>query len=244
MTTVLLTRPLTQVAALEALVAKNGHQPLLFPTLEIQALKARVKREHYDAVIFISANAVEFGLEILEKITYSAIFTVGAATAKKLNDYQIDVNDFPRKNASSEALLALESVSCLRDKKILIFRGKGGRETLRIGFEKNHNEVEYAQVYDRVICSLSLQHQQSLKVFLSDPKGYISVTSNENLDGLMALAKQMGQLDNIKQYPLIVLSARIKAYANTCGFSQIIITPNISDQAIASVLERDDTLDN
>ena len=237
MTTVLLTRPLTQVVALEALVADSGHQPLLFPTLEIQALKARVKREHYDAVIFISANAVEFGLEILEKITYSAIFTVGAATAKKLNDYHVDVDDFPQKNASSEALLALDSVACLRDKKILIFRGKGGRETLRIGFEKNHNEVEYAQVYDRVICSLNAQHQKSLEVFLSDSKGFISVTSNENLDGLIILAKQMGQLDSIKKYPLIVLSARIKSYAHTCGFQQIIVTPDISDQAIVSVLE-------
>jgi uroporphyrinogen-III synthase len=237
MTTVLLTRPLTQVAALEALVTNSGHQPLLFPTLEIQALKAKVKCKHYDAVIFISANAVEFGLEILKKITYSAIFTVGVATAKKLNDYHIEVDDFPKKNPSSEALLALDSVSCLRDKKILIFRGRGGRETLRIGFEKNDNTVEYAQVYDRVICSLSEQHQKSLDVFLSGSKGFVSVTSNENLDGLIVLAKQTGQLDSIKNYPLIVLSARTKSYAQTCGFQQIIVTPDISDQAIASVLE-------
>lgn len=236
MVNVLLTRPLTQVAALESLVANHSDQPLLFPTLEIKALEASVERKQYDAVIFISANAVAYGMKILAQISYSSVFAVGAATAKKLNDYNISVDDFPQEKASSEALLSLKSVSCLQNKKILIFRGKGGRETLRIGFEKNHNEVEYAQVYDRVICSLSAQHQKSLEVFLSDSKGFISVTSNENLDGLMVLAKQLNHLDNLKNYPLIVLSERIKRHAHSCGFSQVIVTPDISDQAIVSVL--------
>ena len=236
MVNVLLTRPLTQVVALETLVANHGDQPLLFPTLEIKALEASIERKQYDAVIFISANAVVHGMKILAQISYSSVFAVGAATAKKLNDYNISVDDFPQEKASSEALLSLESVSCLQSKKILIFRGKGGRETLKIGFEKNHNEVEYAQVYDRVVCTLSELHKQSLKIFLSDLQGFISITSNENLDGLMVLAKQLKHLDNLKNYPLIVLSERIKRYADSCGFGQVIVTQDISDQAIVSVL--------
>jgi len=51
-------------------------------------------------------------------------------------------------------------------------------------------------------------------------------------------------LDSLKQYPLIVLSERIKKYAQSLNFKQVIVTPNISDQAIASVLEQDNTLDN
>ncbi|WPE17633.1 uroporphyrinogen-III synthase [Candidatus Thioglobus autotrophicus] len=236
MVNVLLTRPLTQVVALEALVADSGHQPLLFPTLEIKALEASIERKQYDAVIFISANAVVHGMKILAQISYSSVFAVGAATAKKLNDYNISVDDFPQEKASSEALLSLESVSCLQSKKILIFRGRGGRETLKIGLEKTHNQVTYAQVYDRVICTLSELHKQSLKGFLSDSQGFISITSNENLDGLMILAKQLKHLDNLKNYPLIVLSERIKQYAHSCGFSQVIVTQDISDQAVVSVL--------
>ncbi len=175
-------------------------------------------------------------MKILAQISYSSVFAVGAATAKKLNDYNISVDDFPQEKASSEALLSLESVSCLQSKKILIFRGKGGRETLKIGFEKNHNEVEYAQVYDRVVCTLRDLHKQSLKIFLSDSQGFISITSNENLDGLMVLAKQLKHLDSLKNYPLIVLSERIKRYAHSCGFGQVIVTQDISDQAIVSVL--------
>jgi len=244
MVNVLLTRPLTQVVALEALVADSGHQPLLFPTLEIKALEASIERKQYDAVIFISANAVVHGMKILAQISYSSVFAVGAATAKKLNDYNISVDDFPQEKASSEALLSLESVSCLQNKKILIFRGKGGRETLKIGLEKNLNQVEYAQVYNRIVCTLSTLHKQSLSDFLLDKKGFVSVTSNENLEGLVSLAKQLNALDSLKQYPLIVLSERIKKYAQSLNFKQVIATPNISDQAIASVLGQDNTLDN
>lgn len=241
---VLLTRPLTQVKALESLVIDAGHQPLLFPTLEVVALNATAQRSQYDAVIFISANAVEYGIEVLSAISYSKVFAVGAATAKKLNNHHIPVDDFPQEKASSEALLSLESVSCLRNKNILIFRGKGGRETLKIGLEKNLNQVEYAQVYNRIVCTLSTLHNQSLSDFLLDKKGFVSVTSNENLEGLISLAKQLNALDSLKQYPLIVLSERIKKYAQSLNFKQVIVTPNISDQAIASVLEQDNTLDN
>jgi uroporphyrinogen-III synthase len=241
---VLLTRPLTQVKTLESLVIDAGHQPLLFPTLEVIELNATAQRSQYDAVIFISANAVEHGIQILDTISYSKVFAVGAATAKKLNHHHITVDDFPQEKASSESLLNLESVSCLKNKNILIFRGRGGRETLKTGLEKSQNKVEYVQVYSRIICKLSDLHKQSLSDFLLDKKGFVSVTSNENLDGLISLAGQLNDLSSLKQYPLIVLSDRIKKYAQSLGFKQVIITSNISDQAIASVLDRDNTLDN
>ncbi len=244
MLNILLTRPLAQVKVLESLVLEKGYQPLLFPTLKVESICTTVKRKQYDAVIFISANAVEHGLEILNSIQYGYIFTVGAATAKKLNRYNISVDDFPKEKASSEALLGLDSVAKLTSKNILIFRGKGGRETLKIGLEKNNNLIEYVEVYDRVVCAPTELHQQSLMRFIANDRGVISITSNENLDGLITLAKQLDTLDAIKSYPLIVLSARIKKYAQILGFNQITITPDISDQSIISVLEMSDTLDN
>jgi len=240
---ILLTRPLAQVKALESMVLEKSHQPLLFPTLEVKSLDATVKHHQYDAVIFISANAVEHGLEILNNIQYEAIFTVGAATAKKLNQYNISVDDFPKEKASSEALLKLDSVVNLSFKKILIFRGRGGRETLRIGLENNNNQVEYVEVYDRVVCKASVLHQQSLDSFLVDNQGVISITSNENLDGLITLSNHFNKLSEITSYPLIVLSERIKQYAQNFGFDQITVTPDISNKAIVSVLELSDTLD-
>jgi Uroporphyrinogen-III synthase len=82
---VLLTRPFSQVKPLESLVNERGHQALLFPTLRIEALKSAPLKERYDVVIFISANAVEYGLEALSSLDHrhDKIFAVGAVTAKK-----------------------------------------------------------------------------------------------------------------------------------------------------------------
>ncbi|WP_428087685.1 uroporphyrinogen-III synthase [Candidatus Thioglobus sp.] len=241
---VLLTRPLTQVKALESLIVDSGHQPLLFPTLEVKAIEASVQHKQYDAVIFISANAATHGLALLNTIKPLKVFAVGAATAKKLNDYGVYVDDFPKENASSEALLALDSVSCLHAKNILIFRGKGGRETLRIGLQKNQNQVEYVEVYERITCALTPAHRNSLTEFMTDSQGIISITSNENIDGLLALVKQLGCLEPLMKYPLVVLSQRIQKYALSLGFTQVIVTTDTSDEAIASVLESMNTLDN
>ncbi|SMN17018.1 Uroporphyrinogen-III synthase [uncultured Candidatus Thioglobus sp.] len=240
---VLLTRPLVQVQTLESLVTDSGHKSLLFPTLEVKSISAKLKHNQYDVVIFISANAVEHGLALLDQIHSTKIFTVGAATAQKLNDYGISVDDFPKQKPSSEALLALDSVAELQHKKVLIFRGKGGRETLKNGLEKNHNQVEYVEVYDRVTCTLTSDHKTSLNIFLSNNQGVISITSNENLDGLILLASQLNQLDKLKTYSLVVLSQRIEKYALSLGFTQVLITADISDQAIVTVLEGIDTLD-
>jgi uroporphyrinogen-III synthase len=240
---ILLTRALEQVKPLESLLLKRAHQPLLFPTLEIKAIKTRAKLDEYDAVIFISANAVRYGLPILKCTRYAKIFAVGGLTAKKLKSYDIFVDDFPSKNPSSEALLNLKSVAKLSGKNILIFRGKGGRETLKIGLEKNHNQVEYVEVYERVICDLTPLHKQSLANFLANPQGVISATSNENLDGLLTLAEQLNAALILKKYPLIVLSERIQRRALSLGFERIIITRDISDQSIADVLAQNDILD-
>ena len=70
---ILLTRPLLQVSALQSMVNDNGHQSILFPTLEIKALKATPLHQQYNAVIFISANAVEYGVTILEKLNLNIL---------------------------------------------------------------------------------------------------------------------------------------------------------------------------
>lgn len=237
---ILLTRPFNQVKPLETLVNDAGYQALLFPTLKIEALKSAPLKEHYDVVIFISANAVEYGLEVLSSLNHrhDKIFAVGSATAKKLNDYGFKVDAFPQTKASSESLLAMPEVSNLSDKDILIFRGKGGRETLREGLGKN-NVVEYIEVYERTQCKIVAFHQTSLTQFLQSDQGVITITSVENLSTLMAMVEQIDvdALESIKQYPLAVLSERIKTYAQSVGFNQIEIAPQTNDEGLVKAIE-------
>ena len=237
---ILLTRPFDQVKPLEMLVNECGHQALLFPTLKIEALKSSPLKERYDAVIFISANAVEYGLEALSSLDHrhDKIFAVGSATAKKLNDYGFKVDAFPQTKASSESLLAMPEVSELSDKDILIFRGKGGRETLREGLG-NNNVVEYIEVYERTQCKVVAFHKTSLTQFLQSDQGVITITSVENLSTLIAMVEKIDidALESIKQYPLAVLSERIKTYAQSVGFNKIEVAPQTNDEGLIQAIK-------
>lgn len=237
---ILLTRTLSQVQPLQTLVSQSGYQPILFPSLEVEALSNAPLKNHYDVLIFISSNAVEYGLETLKNLEHQQckFFAVGAATANKLNEYGFKVDAFPSERASSEALLAMPEVKALVSKDILIFRGKGGRETLREGLEQ-YNTVEYIEVYQRVVCDITPLHHSSLSEFLQSNKGIITATSVENLSALLSIIEQIDAsvLATIKHYPLAVLSERIKNFAQSVGFSQIEIATQTSDQGLLKAIQ-------
>ncbi|KAA0445377.1 MAG: uroporphyrinogen-III synthase [Candidatus Thioglobus sp.] len=237
---ILLTRALSQSGPLQILLSKNGYLPVLFPSLTIKALNNFPRKNHYDALIFISANAVEYGLEVLKTLDYkpSKIFAVGAITAKKLEQQGIKVDAFPAQNPSSEALLAMDELQALNGKSVLIFRGEGGIETLKQGLEQN-NSIEYIAVYRREISPISPLHQQSLQQFLQNDAGIITATSVENLTALIALVEKIDaqSLSKIKDYRLVVLSQRIKNFANSIGFNRLFVASKTSDDGLLEAIQ-------
>lgn len=235
---VLLTRAFSQVKPLKNLVSENGYQSILFPSLSIEPLSNTPIKTQYDALIFISANAVEYAAQILKNIHYNQVFAVGSATAKKLAQLGIKVDAFPTQKASSEMLLAMDEIRVLNQKSILIFRGKGGRETLKEGLKKN-NTVEYIEVYQRVPCAITALHQGSLSKFLQSDAGIITATSVENLSALISMVEQINPqaLSAIKRYPLAVLSERIKIAAQSAGFKQIEVAETTDDKGLLSAIQ-------
>lgn len=234
---ILITRPEHQAAKLTALLSANGNTPLLFPTLTLEPLPAQAQSNRYDVVIFISQNAVDFGLRYLNAVQYAQLFAVGAATAKRLIDQGIKVDDFPKKQASSEALLALKSVGQLFDKNILIFRGKGGVQTLKQALSAR-NAVEYIEVYQRIQAPLTQQHRQSLAQFLSQPTGALIITSTCGLSAMMALINEINPdfVPAIKNYPLLTLSDRIANFARATGFQQVRVAPQTNNQGLLDII--------
>ncbi|CAB9542513.1 Uroporphyrinogen-III synthase (EC [Bathymodiolus brooksi thiotrophic gill symbiont] len=237
---ILLTRTLSQVQSLQTLLSEQGYQPVLFPTLEIKSLNNKPLKANYDALIFISANAVEYGLKTLKMLDYQStkVFAVGATTAKKLEEQGIQVDAFPAQKASSEALLAMSELQALHHQSVLIFRGEGGRETLKEGLSKN-NEVEYIEVYRRVPCNITPLHRDSLLKFLQSNQGIITATSVENLSALVFIVKQIDKeaLNLIKRYPLVVLSERIKVFAQSIGFNQIKVAIKTCDEGLLEAIQ-------
>ncbi len=238
---VLITRALSQAKNLEYLSNLKGYTPLLFPSLKIIPLQNFPLKKHYDAVIFISVNAVDYGVEIFNQLDTKncTIFAIGNTSAKRLEKHNIKVDCYPQDKASSESLLATEHLKSFSNKSILIFRGYGGRKTLKAGLLKNNNEVEYVNVYQRITAKLENLHKKSLIEFLNN-KGVITITSVENLASMIELIKQIdiNYLPKIKNYPLIVLSDRIKAYAQSVGFKKILVTTKMNDNSIVEAVSK------
>lgn len=229
---------MAQVKPLQILMSEHAYQPILFPTLEIEALESVPFNFHYNAVIFISTNAVKYGLRILKTLNYQQVFAVGAKTASKLTKNNIKVDAFPVKKPSSKTLLAMSKLKALNGQSILIFRGEGGMETLKEGLKKN-NFVEYIEVYRRIKCPISDLHKTSLFQFFKNNKGVVTATSVENLNALLLIAQQINTNapNLIKCYPLVVLSERIKIAAQFIGFKRIEIASEISDVGLLKAVQ-------
>jgi len=233
---VLVTRPLAQSGNLNKLILNEGHTPLPFPLLEITPLKFGELYQAYDAIIFISANAVDIGLpKIKQNLSDDTmVFAVGEATAEKIKSYGVKVSDYPKGKASSEALLNLNSIKSLNDKEILIVRGKGGRETLKNGLVKSNNKITYLEAYERVEVDLTDEHTQNLNEFLKSSEGVVVLTSNESIDAFMSIVNQIqgNLLEQLKSYPVVLLSPRIREYMLDKGFNNLHIASNVSDAGL------------
>ena len=235
----LITRPIAQSKNLESLLAENEIDFALFPAFEIKKSKPIALIEKYDVIIFISVNAVNFSEEYFEEliISRSKVFAVGPVTANQLLQKNIKVDCYPKINASSEELLKMKDCQNLLNAKVLIVRGKGGSETLKDNLS-NSNQVDYFEVYERVPCQLTMQHEESLRLFLSMPDGILMATSKESLDSTLYLVQSISSnfVETIKSKKIIVFSERLKVLAKEFGFKNIEITENPSDEDLVDIL--------
>jgi len=236
---ILITRPLAQTVNLKMLLEASDIEYVLFPTFEVKKISSEVLKQHYDVIIFISVNAVNFAEDYFNKIFTGIfkVFAVGPVTAKRLIDKDIKVDCFPKFNSSSKELLAMQECSELIDKKILIVRGRGGSETLKDNLGK-FNQVDYLEIYERVPCEFSSLHAQSIEVFLNSTNGVLMAGSNESLSNIVRLLN-LDSPDNFKNFKsrkLIVFSQKIRVLAESLGFENIKVTLNPSDQDLINEL--------
>jgi uroporphyrinogen-III synthase len=218
---VLITRAEHQAQPLIKSVQQKGWNPLLFPTLTIKKTKASPINNNTTYIIFISANAVDYGHHLLQNCQ-AKIVAIGQATAKKLQQKNIKVDFYPQTNPSSETLLAMREMQNLNGENIVIIRGIGGQETLKNELSKN-NTVIYKEVYERIIATPTPQHLKNIALFLKQDKGIIFLGSVENTTALLSLVKDK----RIFNFEIIVISERIKNQALKLGFKNI----NLRDRA-------------
>lgn len=237
---VLVTRPAHQAQPLCDLIRTAGGEPLVFPVMDIvppqypAAAQAVVQRlAAFDLAIFISANAVTYGVALVP--TWPAhvkIAAVGTRTALALADLGLPVTTVPAAGASSEALLDSPALRDVIGRRIVIFRGEGGREVLADTLRARGAEVAYAEVYRRVKPTVDIE------AIVAQRPDCAVVTSNEGVRNLWELA-QAAHADWVRELPLVVISARAAQLAAELGFTHPAqVASEASEAGLLAALKR------
>ncbi|HEX8961408.1 MAG TPA: uroporphyrinogen-III synthase [Rhodocyclaceae bacterium] len=229
---VVVTRPAGQAAHLaEALVAL-GAKPVLFPVLEIfdvedngPLLAAAERLDEFDWVAFVSPNAVDKALTaILARRAWPAhlrVATVGKSSENALASFGVNGVVAPQERFDSEALVALPELQDMAGRKVLIFRGDGGRELLGDTLKERGATVEYLTCYRRG--KPALDPAPLLKLWSDGQLDAVTATSSEGLRNFFEMVGKLGQAW-LRKTPTFVPHARIAEQARELGLHEIILT--------------------
>ena len=156
-------------------------------------------------------------------------------TAVALEPYGLTADLVPEHNFSSEGLLALDDLQDMRARRVVIFRGNGGREVLRDTLVERGAEVDYVEVYRRA-CPL-VDPQEIMPYWQPGTLDVITITSNESLQNLFDMAGVEGQ-PQLREIPLLAVGERQAALAQQLGFTrQPVLAEHASDEAIVAALK-------
>ena len=243
---IVITRPVSQAAGLESLIAQNGGRPILLPTIEIlevedrSALDAVVDRlDSYDLAIFISPSAVAKGWDAIRARRsfplQLKVAAVGGGSAAALEALGIDRVIAPEEGADSESLLRLPQLQGVAGQRIVIFRGSGGREFLRDTLISRGASVDYAECYRRARPLIDVA--KLLQSWRAGDIDGVVVTSSEGLRNLHDLLGTAGR-ECLERTPLFVPHARIAAIAKELGLTDVVITASGDHGIAASIIDR------
>lgn len=241
-----ITRPQGQATRLSGLVANAGGQAVSFPLIAITTLDDYSAFDsildglpNYDWAIFISSNAVQNGmprlLQRLGGIPAGLQFAaIGPVTAYELADHGVLQVLTPVERFDSEALLALPQMQAVTGKRIMIFRGVGGREVLADTLKQRGAQVEFAECYRRINPQTDIsplaQRWQNGQLHA------IVVTSSEAMRHLFELTHTTGETDQwLRSIAICVNHLRIAEQPQALGLN-VHVAKAAGDEAMLQCL--------
>ena len=232
--TIVVTRPPAQATALAEAIAAAGGTPLLFPLLEISPAsdprplaEAVARLPDYAVAVFISPNAVEYALPaILRRGDWPAGLlpaAVGQGTVRALAGHGVGGCIAPRERFDSEALLALPELAAAQvaGRRIVIFRGDGGRELLAGTLRERGALVDCITCYRRSGPAHGVE--PLLAAWRTGGLAALTVSSSGGLRNLADLLDAEGR-EQLRDTPVFVPHARIAQSARALGLRNIILT--------------------
>ena len=242
---ILVTRPSGQAEGLAGRIRDAGGEAVLVPAIEIREvadlapLHAVADRlESFDLAIFVSRNAVRKGLELLRARRRGKgwpaqlkVATVGQGSREELEAQGHSGVISPPAQSDSEALLALPELADVRGRRIVIFRGDGGRQQLGETLGKRGASVEYAACYRRV------RPEGSERLRSEWAKGVDAVTlsSAEGLANFLAMLGE-GAAQRLAGVPHFVPHARIAEDAAARGLGRVVVAGPRDAEMVAALI--------
>lgn len=249
----LVTRPAGQAGPLVAAIRAAGGEAHEFPLLEVVALEERDAQARaavddaldrlgtFDAAIFISTNAVRV---LLARLADSArtwpaqlqCFAIGSATAQCLREAGIGCASAAAA-MDSEELLAHPWLGPVAGRRIVIFKGVGGRELLARALAERGATVTQCALYRRRRPATASQRE--LHALIEEYAiNVLLLSSAEALANLLGLpgADTAGTIP--ADLALVTPGERVAAQARDAGFSAVEPAANATDAAMLAALER------
>lgn len=236
----LVTRPRQQSEALAQEIRNQGGQATIIPMLEIQPLPETqevrdqiLALDQYDRIITISQHAALFGLEQIENYwpqlpLNTRWYAIGQTTQAMLAQFEVEAC-CPANSLDSEALLALDDFKEVSGEKILLLKGRGGRDLLEQELLRRGATVHTLDLYERQ----RPEYNDDLnRVIANDGINVILVSSGETLTNL----KSYLSAPTCAHCRLIVPSERVSRMAQEMGFKWVYTAAGAGSSAQLAVL--------
>lgn len=241
---VLVTRPKHQSALLAEGIRNLGGNPVIFPVLVISDVKDKTsvmkcieRLEEYDLCIFVSPNAVHKAMHLIRAArslpSQMKIAVVGKGSADALREYGIKDVIVPTGRYDSEALLGHEALQQVSGKRIVIFRGNGGRPLLGDTLKQRGAILDYAECYRREKPDVDVT--ELLSNWSHGRINAVIITSSEGLHNLFDIVGRLGQ-QLLRETPVFTAHERIAEFAREAGLTRVILTTMAADEGIIQSL--------
>jgi len=245
---VLVTRPEQQAMPLCRLLEAEGASTLRLPAIEIKAIGNRRETaallgplEDFDIIVFTSANAVRFGVSLLDQKRDLTLAAIGPATARALNQagYRVSLQPPPLGASGSESLLLHPRLEHPAGLRALIIKGSNGRPFLEQELARRGARVVTADVYQRLPATPSSTALAAvLDRFIAGAVQVITATSMEIADNLLILATPALRRE-FERVHWLVPGERIAAGVREGGLSAPLLqADSAEDQDLVAALLR------
>ncbi|WP_332405421.1 uroporphyrinogen-III synthase [Vibrio metschnikovii] len=238
---ILVTRPEPQGEALCQLLQQHGHHALHHPLIRIDAgmdlALLRSELSSYEVIVVASQHAVSWVEHTLqaERLSWptSAIYVaIGQKTAQVLSKASQQLVHYPE-ISDSEHLLALPALQSVAGKRVVIWRGNGGRELIYQTLHQRGANVDYREMYQRR--PLPFDGETALARWQAANVDTLIITSGDQLAFFCSQLPRKAQAWT-RALRLLIPSQRIAEQARELGFQHTVITGSAANRDLVAAV--------